>query len=309
MNIQQFEYVLAVAEYRHFETAAEKCFVAQSTLSTMISKFEEELGLVLFNRRKKPVEVTKEGEQIVRQLRIITSEIANLKEMVGEIKGEIKGKVRISCIPTVAPFLLPLFLRQFSEEHPELLIELNENSTEEILQQLKSRELDIGIVSPPFDTDQLQEIPLYKEPFMFYNIEDQADKEVDIREVSFDNFWLLENSHCMSDQVIEFCLAHRKNINNSLNIKFKAGSIGSLIRFVKGNRGKTFLPYLAARQFIGVDKEHIVAFKDPSPYRNVSLLVHEHFPKRKILELLRTAILDSVGNIENMEVYKEQYIL
>ena len=306
MNIQQFEYVLAVAEYRHFETAADKCFVAQSTLSTMISKLEEELGLVLFNRRRKPVELTSEGERVVRQLRLITSEISGLKEMVKEIKGEVGGVVKISCIPTIAPFLLPLFLRQFSETYPKLIIELSESPTEDILHQLKSREVDIGIVSPPFDSSQLLEIPLYKEPYVLYDMTLTSDVTVSIEEVDLNNFWLLEDGHCMSDQVVNFCSSHRKDINNALNIRFKAGSIGSLVRFVRGNQGRTFLPYLAARQLVKDDNEkHIISFKEPIPKRTVSLLVHDHFPKRSVLNALRQAIINCVGVIDEIEALKQ----
>lgn len=303
MNIQQFQYVLAVAEYRHFETAAEKCFVAQSTLSTMISKLEGELGVTLFNRRKKPVRITREGEQVVEQLKMIVSEISSLEELVKELKGELGGRVKVGCIPTIAPFLLPLFLREFSERHRDLIIELSENSTEEILQQLRSREIDIGIVSPPFDTTQLKEIPLYREPYVLYNRAGQNERVVDIQEVELDNFWLLEDGHCMSDQILDFCVAHRKNINNSLNIRFKAGSIGSLIQFVNGNEGKTFLPYLAAKQLLREGEErHITAFKAPVPYRSISLLVHQHFPQQRVLELLRKEIISKVKEIENIEL-------
>ncbi len=303
MNIQQFQYVLAVAEYRHFETAAEKCFVAQSTLSTMISKFEEELGLVLFNRRKKPVRITREGRQIIEQLKLITSEISSLEERVKELKGEIGGRLKIGCIPTIAPFLLPLFLREFSETYSDLIIELSENSTEEILQQLRSRELDIGIVSPPFDTVQLREIPLYREPYVLYNREGAMAEKVDINDLKLDNFWLLEDGHCMSEQITDFCRTHRKNINNALNIRFKAGSIGSLIQFVNGNKGKTFLPYLAAKQLLKEGEErHITTFQKPVPNRLISLLVHQHFPQKRVLELLRKEIVDRVKIIDGIEL-------
>ena len=88
MNIQQVQYVLAVAEFRHFETAAEKCFVTQSTLSTMISRFEDEIGIKIFDRRKKPVEISYEGAQLIEQLKVINTELSKFKELTHEIKGE-----------------------------------------------------------------------------------------------------------------------------------------------------------------------------------------------------------------------------
>ena len=84
MNIQQFKYVLAVVELKHFETAAEACFVAQSTLSTMINKFEDEIGIKIFNRKTKPVSITAEGAQIIKRLRIIQKEMDALDNVVQE---------------------------------------------------------------------------------------------------------------------------------------------------------------------------------------------------------------------------------
>src|SRR5690606_6727870 len=109
MNIQQIEYVIAVSELKNFKQAAERCFITQSTLSTMVAKFEEELGIIIFDRKTKPITITKEGRQIINQLKIIIMEINDLKEVVQDLKGEIGGKLKIGVIPTVGPYLLPLF--------------------------------------------------------------------------------------------------------------------------------------------------------------------------------------------------------
>ena len=110
MNLQQFQYILAVAEYKHFELASEKCSITQSTLSTMISKFEDEIGFKIFDRKKKPVSLTFEGQIIIEQLKIITNNIDQLKELTKAVKGEVSGNLTLSVIPTIAPFLLPVFL-------------------------------------------------------------------------------------------------------------------------------------------------------------------------------------------------------
>jgi LysR family hydrogen peroxide-inducible transcriptional activator len=167
MNIQQFQYVLAVHEYQHFELAAEKCFVTQSTLSTMISKFEDEIGIKIFDRKKKPVQLTTEGLEIVKQLQVISKNIAAFKELTQELKGEITGTLSLSVIPTVAPFLLPLFLQDFARKFPNLNIVVREETTSEIIRKLKSRALDIGILSTPITDKEILEYPLYDEPFLF----------------------------------------------------------------------------------------------------------------------------------------------
>lgn len=297
MNIQQFNYVLAVEKFRHFETAAENCNVTQSTLSTMISKFEDELGITIFNRRKKPVDVTEEGWEVIDRLKIITSEIDQLTELVKELKGEIKGKIRIGCIPTVAPYLLPLFLNDFSNKYPELQIEIREITTDEIIRSLKTRELDIGIDSPTIDDPELVEIPLYEEPFVLFNTQQTRKELFPVRDLNWDNFWLLEEGHCMTDQVMDICKAYNSNISTSSNITFKAGSVGSLIRFVKASGGKTILPYMAAINLPETEKKYLTLFSDPVPGRSIGLAVHQHFAKKKILDLLKKEIVEKVNPV------------
>ncbi len=305
MNIRQFEYVLAVAEHRHFETAAEKCFVTQSTLSAMISKLESELGIIIFDRRKKPVDITKEGEKIIEHLKIISTEINRLDELSKEIKGAIKGVIKIGCIPTVAPFLLPIFLPDFSTKYPDLIMEIKEITTDEIIRRLKSRELDIGIISFPINDDELAEYPIYREPFVFYDTSRTSEKEINTEDILLDNFWLLEEGHCLRNQVLAVCSTENKKINSSLNIKFKAGSIDSLIRFVRANNGKTLLPYLAAINFSDEEKKHIRYFSTPVPFRNVGLLTHRYFVKKTILRLLQEEIRRKIKLTDRIEISDE----
>ncbi len=297
MNIQQFQYILSLAEHRHFETAAEKCFISQSTLSTMISKFEQEVGITVFNRKKKPVEITIEGEVIIGRIRIIVNEINQLHESVLEIKGYKGGTIKIGCIPTVAPFLLPQFLPHFSKKYPQLFIEIKEKNTDEILRNLQSRDLDIGIISTPVNESNLNEIPLYKESFVLYDTSGQSKKKLAIQTMNIDNFWLLEEGHCMRNQVINFCERNKKRINPTLNINFKAGSIDSLIRFTQANNGKTLLPYSSTLNFKEKDKKLISSLHSPAPFREVGMIYHHHFAKVKMVSLLYHEIMNQMAPI------------
>ncbi|HBH21855.1 MAG TPA: DNA-binding transcriptional regulator OxyR [Cytophagales bacterium] len=294
MNIQQFQYVLAVADLRHFELSAEKCFITQSTLSTMISKFEDEIGIKIFDRKKKPVEITTEGEAIIEQLKVITREIDQLKELTKEIKGEIKGSLTISVIPTIAPFLLPLFLQNFASRFPNLNIEVKEQTTGEIIRQIKSRELDIGILSIPLQDRDLLEIELYDEPFVYYDASAENARQLVSGKLDMSNLCLLEEGHCMRTQVINLCDLHKKPLKNKLNFDYKAGSIDSLLRFVKVNGAATLLPYLSTLGLTEEENKHISGFVEPVPYRSVGLVVHRHFVKKKILENLQNEITDKI---------------
>lgn len=290
MNIQQFQYILAVAETKHFEAAAEKCFITQSTLSTMISKFEDEIGIQIFDRKKKPVELTTEGLAIIEQLKIITKDIGHLKELVNETKGEIKGDLSISVIPTVAPFLLPLFLQDFAKQFPFLKITVREQTTNEIVNQIKSRQLDIGIISIPVYDKDLLEYDLYNEPFVFYDAEKKRKKPVSVNTIDSSNLFLLEEGHCMRTQVLKLC----ENLNkgkSKLNFEYKAGSIDSLLRFVKSNKASTLLPYLSTLDFTSREREHLSHFSTPLPYRSIGLITHRHFVKKRLLDILQKEII------------------
>lgn len=294
MNIQQFQYILAVEEKRHFELAAEKCFITQSTLSTMISKFEDEIGIKVFDRKQKPVGITKEGKLILNQLRVISKEIDQLKELTKEIKGELAGALSISVIPTIAPFLLPLFLQSFASKFPKLSIKVKEQTTEEIIRRIRSREIDIGIISIPIQDNDIVELELYDEPFVFYDTDADRESSVSIEQLNLKQLYLLEEGHCMRTQVLKLCDLHKKNFKNELNFEFKAGSIDSLLRFVKSNSASTLLPFLATTEFSSKEKKCISKFVDPEPFRKVGLVVHRNFVKKTILEKLKQEITEKV---------------
>ena len=297
MNIQQFQYILAVAEFRHFELASEKCHITQSTLSTMISKFEDEIGFQIFDRKKKPVQITNEGLLIIEQLKLITNNIDQLKELAKEIKGEINGNLSLSVIPTIAPFLLPIFLQDFASEFPNLNIVVREETTAEIQRKLKSRELDIGIISIPILDKELEEVKLYDEPFLFFDAGNSKSKNLSVASVKLENLCLMEEGHCMRTQILQLCNENFRISNSKLNFEFKAGSIDSLLRFVKAYNGTTLIPCLAAHNFSDLDKIHISNFTSPVPFRTVGLIVHRHFVKKKLLKSLQQMITDKIAII------------
>lgn len=297
MNIQQFKYILAVEEHKHFEIAAEKSHITQSTLSTMISKFEDELGIRIFDRKKKPVQVTNEGEVIIKQLKVIVNNIEQLKEITKEVKGEITGTLSLSVIPTLAPFLLPLFLQDFASKFPNLSIKVREEPTSEIMRKLKSRELDIGLLSIPLNDKEIVELKLFDEPFLYFDAKAATPKNVSANKIKVENLCLMEEGHCLRTQVLGLCEVNATQSASKLNFEYKAGSIDSLLRFVKANKASTLLPYLATQEFSLQEKEHLSEFKAPIPYRTIGLVVHRHFVKKKLLEALQREIIKKVSFI------------
>ena len=166
MTLIQLEYIIALNKYRHFVTAAENCFVTQPTLSMQIQKLEDELGVLIFDRSKQPVEPTIIGKKIIEQAKLIIESSKKVAEMIDEMKGEINGELRIGIIPTIAPYLVPLFITQTLKAFPQLKIQIDELLTDQIVKALNDNELDMGIIATPLKQQGIREIPVFYEPFL-----------------------------------------------------------------------------------------------------------------------------------------------
>ena len=298
MTLQQIKYVLAVAQYSHFETAAESCFVTQSTLSTMISKFEDEIGIYVFNRKTKPVTITQEGKKLIERMKIIQNEMEALENLTQELKGEMVGELRIAIIPTIAPYLLPLFLADFARKFPKVKMIVSEMTTAQILSSLKNRTIDVGILAIPLVDNQLNEIELYEEPFLVFDCHSENVKaKTTVDKLDFSNLWFLEDGHCLSTQVKQICELSSESPSKGVNFQFKAGSLDSLIRFTKANNGITILPYLLSSELKESEKKQLIPFVSPVPVRKVGLITHKHFVKQKLLVEMEKTIKGSVSDL------------
>jgi LysR family hydrogen peroxide-inducible transcriptional activator len=308
MNIQQFQYVLAVVDLKNFESAAERCFVTQSNLSTMIGRLEDEIGIKIFNRKTKPVSITPEGEQIIDRLQIVINEVESLENVIQELKGEMAGELKIGIIPTIAPYLLPLFLMEFASRFPKVNIIVKEMTTAHIQKAIKLRMLDIGILALPLGDVELDEIELYTEPFLVYDCRDEkSGSKISINNLDYSKLWLLQEGHCLRSQVYQICELSNQNPKSNINFEFESGSMGSLLRFTKSSKGITIIPYLASIDLPIEEKNNLVEFKEPIPVRSVGLLTHKFFVKKRLANELKKIIQDSV--LELLPKIKETEII
>lgn len=293
MNFAQLEYIIAVDNYRQFYTAAEKCFVTQATLSMMIKKLEEELGVRIFDRSRQPVKPTKEGEQVVLRARQIIAEANSLKAYAKDLKGEVSGELHLGVIPTLAPYLLPLFLKSFTDKFPGLRIFIKELVTDEIILRLKTGELDVGLLATPLNEDTIAEHPLFYEEFFAYasrNEKLSRKKYLLPKEIYLDHLWLLEEGHCLRTQVLNLCELKNKD-TQSKGLHYQAGSIETLINLVDKNDGITIVPYLATQMLKPGQKKNLREFARPKPVREISLVTSKNFPRQTLLDHLREHIL------------------
>lgn len=307
MNIQQFQYILAVVDLKNFESAADKCFVTQSTLSTMIGRFEDEIGVKIFNRKTKPVSITTEGELIIERLRIVLNEIDALNNVVQELKGEMVGNLKIGIIPTIAPYLLPLFLPEFASRFPAIKISVREMTTAQIQQALRIRTIDLGILALPLHDDSLEEISLFSEPFLLYDCtENTSRNKQSIANLDYSKLCLLQEGHCLRTQVQHICDLSSQFAKNDVNYEFESGSMDSLLRITKVRKGITIIPYLAALEMDTIEKNKLIEFENPVPVRSVGLITHKFFVKRRLLkemqEIIQHAVKDLVPKTVNSTI-------
>lgn len=295
MTLQQLEYIVALDSYRHFVTAAEHCFVTQPTLSMQVHKLEEEIGTIIFDRKKQPLEPTKAGTQILLKARQILREVNQLKALVSDEKESIEGVFRLGIIPTVAPYLIPLFVGEFVREHPNTTLSIEEMKSSDIIDGLKNDTLDIGILATPLSEKQLREIPLYYEPFLLYVSEKHPlykKKSIQAKDVNQEGLWILNQGHCFRSQVLNICKP--KTSSEKGGLKYESGSIETLKRLIDSDHGYTLVPELAIEH--DRDKKSVRRFEEPQPVREISIVTHNSFAKEVLIEELRKSILKKLPN-------------
>lgn len=288
MNLQQLEYILAVNRLRHFGKAAAQCHVTQPTLSMMIKKLEEELGVSIFDRSRQPVEPTEIGYKILEQARVILRETHHLKDLILEEQARVTGPLYLGIIPTLAPYLLPALLPDLLQQHQGLQVKIAELTTERLVEQLKNRQLDVGILVTPLQDEDIREIPLFYESFLAYTAKPNEKAYLLPEDIDPNELWLLEEGHCFRSQIVNLCELRNQQ---QLSVEYQAGSIETLKRLVEQGRGITVLPELATLNMLPHQQQHLKPFAPPQPVREISLVVRKNFVRRRMIALLEAAIL------------------
>ena len=291
MTITQLYYVLAVAEHQNFTKAAKKCFVTQPTLSMQIQKLEDQLDIQIFDRTKKPIELTEIGKKIVSQAKNIVNEADRIKDIVDQQKGFIGGEFKLGIIPTVMPTLLPMFLKTFIKRYPKVKLKIEELTTEEIIQRIIDGNLDAAIAATPLENDNIKERVIYFEPFVAYvpkHHKLNGTKKLNVSDLEIEDMLLLEDGHCFRDGVINLCKSFKQG--NEDHFQLESGSIEMLVKLSNEGLGMTLLPYLNTLDLKEKEKENLRYFNEPSPAREVSIIYNKSELKIQIVEALQSVI-------------------
>lgn len=296
MTITQLEYIIALDTYRHFSTAAQRCFVTQPTLSMQVQKLEEELGTKLFDRSKQPVIPTETGEEVIQQARVIVHKVKMMHQLIKDKQGVLQGELRIGIIPTLAPYLLPMFLQPFLAKYPDIKIWVKEMTTDILVEKLKAGKIDAGLLVTPLQENTIKEYPLFYEELVAYVSKSNAAfkktyvlaDDIDLKEL-----WLLEEGHCFRSQIVNLCELKKQSKEQS-HFEYEAGSVETLRKMVEKNDGVTILPEMATLDFTLKQLNMVRHFKAPVPVREVSLVTHRDYVKKKLVDVLKAEIIASI---------------
>jgi LysR family hydrogen peroxide-inducible transcriptional activator len=273
MNLRDFEYVKAVAQYKHFRKAADACFVSQPTLSGQIKKLEQALDVVLFDRSTKQVSLTSDGRRLLAQIELILENTRVLKEMAATSNEPLKGKLKVGIIPTIAPYLLPVLLTSMKEAFVDTQFSFIEMQTITMLSALENGELDFAILADVPELANFNTVVLYKEDFLVALSTQHAlckHNKVAISDLEGCDLLMLSDGHCFKDQAQQFCFSAGVEVSN----QYKGNSIETLLALVAMNDGVTFVPKLACSKRTGI--AYLPIF--PNQQRKVVLACRKHYP-------------------------------
>ena len=287
MTLQQLEYIVALDKTRHFVRAAEMCGVTQPTLSAMIQKLEDELDCRIFDRSSHPIVPTEIGVAVIQQAQVVLFNVNQLKENVLTQRGTVAGNLSLAIIPTVAPYLLPGIISLFRSDYPEISLRISEMRTETIIEKLHTAEIDMAILSTPLEDPKILEVPLYYEKFIAYIAPDEpmyAQEEVSTNEMPLDHLWVLEEGHCLRNQVFNFCE------NKTHTSTYEAGSIDTLVKIVDRNGGYTVIPELHVDLLNETQKQNLRKIVRPEATREIALVIRHDYVREGMMNAVANTV-------------------
>lgn len=287
MTLIELKFVLAVAQERNFRRAAEKCFVTQPALSLGIKKLEEELGVTIFERNRNEVTPTEIGQLIIVQANTVLEQAAKIKELAKQGNDPLNGPFKLGMIHSVGPYLLPEMIPPLVATAPHMPLEVEENITATLEQQLKNGVIDAAVVALPFDIAGIETMSLYDEDFNVVvpvHHPWASRTAIDPEELAHEKVLLLNTGHCFSNQVTQACpeLSRKGEV-------LQGNSLETIRNMVASNLGITVLPAMATAARYQNALIRVIPFTKPAPSRRIALAWRKSF--------VRVAAIDVLGKV------------
>lgn len=295
MTIIQLEYLLAVANFGSFSLAAERSFVTQPSLSMQIKNLEEELGVILLDRSKKPVMLTQAGEVVVRRAREVIKAFNSLYEDVAVLKGTVSGVLRLGVIPTIAPYLLPHMVQDFAQRCPNVHLEIKEMVTPLIIKSMEHDEIDAAILAGGTCPDTIIEDNIYDDRFYAYvsPLHKMYDRSnVRLEDIDLKELILLSEGHCFRNQVLDLCPARG---SGHASYYFESGSLETLMRIVDRTEYMTIIPEMSLPYIPNDRRDRIKPLAKGAVSRKIAVAVRRTYVKDTLIKALKESVA-TAGN-------------
>ncbi|MGA9357999.1 MAG: hydrogen peroxide-inducible genes activator [Mycobacterium sp.] len=267
---------VAVAEKRHFGSAATTLGVSQSTLSQALAALETGLGSHLVERSTRRVRVTPEGMQLLPLAQAVIDAAESFTAAAAGTSDPLQGSMRLGLIPTVAPYVLPAVLAGLAQRLPALTLRVVEDQTERLLTSLRDGALDAALISlslsGPAGTDGLTAIPIYDEDFVLALPPGHplsGKHRVPVSALAELPLLLLDEGHCLRDQALDVC--QKAGVQADL-ADTRAASLATAVQCVTGGLGATLIPQSAAPVEAARSRLGLAEFAAPRPGRRVGLV-------------------------------------
>ncbi|MES9832447.1 MAG: hydrogen peroxide-inducible genes activator [Candidatus Thiodiazotropha sp. LLP2] len=296
MTLNELRYIVAVAQKRHFGHAAEACYVSQPTLSVAVKKLEEELGVGLFERGQGEVSLTSAGERIVAQAQRVLEEAGTIRQLASQSVDQLVGPLNVGAIYTVGPYLFPYLIPTLYARASAMSLIIKENFTANLTEQLKQGELDVVIISLPYDEPGIATRPLYEESFsvlMRVNHPLAACETITEKQLEKEDVLLLGEGHCFREQVKMICPGCLKTSNGEGNLQksLEGGSLETIRYMVASGIGISILPDSAiGGEYLPWDQLTTRPLTQESPKRCIAMAWRKSFPRPQAVELLGESI-------------------
>lgn len=249
MEFHQLRYFVEVARQKNFSRAAAVCNVAQPSLSQQIKKLELELGQPLIVRGRQGAQLTEFGESMLPQALLILSSARKMQEEANLENGEISGRISIGAIPTMAPYLLPQLVQQVLTRYPTLELSLVENTTDELVRQLREGSLDFALLSPPFEGEPDMVLDVLRADELLIVLPDAHPlaklQELKLLDLSEFPMVVMKDVHCLSRQSRSVCDAS----GLKPSVALESSQMETVISMVEAGMGFSFIPEIARQTF------------------------------------------------------------
>lgn len=292
MTLQQLKYIVAIDRYRNFAKAAAELDVTQPTLSALLIKLEEELGVRLFERSNKSVSPTAIGETVISQAAKILGQTDMISETIAEHKGEVTGSLSIGISPGIAPYLMPRFIKKYTDTYSDVNLTVNEMNGDAVIESLRLGKIDIGVAISGHETPEVREIPFYSERFHVYMAKECLLKipVFNPADLVHEKMWIMKESQCMRESAFSFCKT--RSIGRHI---YEAGSIETLIRIVDINGGFTIIPEMHLPFLTDKQRENVRPIEGEYISRRcVSIYTRNDFIRHRMLNSMVETMLSII---------------